>query len=181
MTNSYKGHFKLSFTFLLLLISLSMLLLCRENNPTEKKLKRSSRKSIAPKEIVTVDNYDSLLTNLVQLENAVSQYPDSSELIGQLLKMSSLVKVGHLFVAGIGVVLDENVEPEIHQIEKERACRHSAKDWALYVKAHLNDSKITPRTKIAGKIMYSTTILEIERNDTLFQLVKMPVSSVVIW
>jgi len=60
-------------------------------------------------------------------------------------------------------------DPEIRQIEKQQASHQSAKNWALYIKARVHDSRTTSRTKIIGKIMYSTNILEIERNDTIFQ------------
>ena len=181
MTICYKVQLRVGFILIFLLILLSLFLLCRGENPTEKKDTRTSNGSATKQDTVKVKNYDSLLTNLVILENAVSNHPDSADLIGKFLKMSSLVKVGQLYVAGIGVSTDENADPEIREIEKLQASRQSAKKWALYIKAHLRDSKITPQTKISGKIMYSTSILEIERNDTVFQLFRMPVSSVAIY
>ena len=96
MANCYKIYLRVNFTFLFLLILLSTFLLCREKNPTEKKDNKTSRESNTTEEIVTIINYDSLLTNLVSLENAVSEHPDSIDLVGQLLKISSLVKVGYI-------------------------------------------------------------------------------------
>jgi len=179
MANHYKVYLRVN--FILLLVFLSLFLLCRGDNPSEKKDNNTSRESNTLKETIKIENYDSLLTNLVILENAVSEHPDSIDLIGQLLKTSSLVKMGYLYVAGIGVASDESTDPEIRKIEKLQASRQSSKEWALYIKAHLRDTKLTSRTKIMGKVMYSTSILEIERNDTVFQLFKMPVSSVVIY
>ena len=157
-------------------LSLIIIFFCRLDQP----LKRDTRKPGTGEQVIDIDNYDSLLVYLARYENEMVEHPDSSQLIKQLLSISYNRESGYLYVTGIGVTSKEFSSNEIRLIELQQEARNSAKEWALYIKALLTDKKVTSRTKIFGKVMYWTNIMEVVKEDTVYQLYKMPASSIVV-
>jgi len=122
--------------------------------------------------------YDSLLTRLLLLENAVYGNPRDFGFITRLIKASFDSSSGCFIVAGKGAA-NTSLPGASWKQGRKIASNYDAKRWALYCKTWSLGSAVTFGTKISGEITYSSTLLERLDGDTLFSLVSVPTGSII--
>jgi hypothetical protein len=116
---------------------------------------------------------------VLNLQNGVYADPTDQSLVPQLVSASFDSLSGSFLTVGKGVVNPEH--PQAAQPSaRQQAAAADAKRWSLYLKAwHTGDTRAFGET-IEGQISYSRVLAEKLEGDTLYQLVQVPVGSVVI-
>ena len=122
--------------------------------------------------------YDSLLSLLLTLENAVYSNPRAFKNVAPLLKASFDSSSGCFLVAGKGTHNKSFPESSWKQGRKI-ASSYDAKRWALYCKSWSQGNHGAFGTRISGEITYSMILLERFENDTLYALVSVPFGSII--
>ncbi|HUI91935.1 MAG TPA: hypothetical protein VLX68_06775 [Chitinivibrionales bacterium] len=125
--------------------------------------------------------YDSLLSLLIKLENAVyaNTRSQSNASLGDLKKVSFDSADGCFLVAGKGAY--NKSQPEAVQAQgRAMAASADGKRWALYLKAWHDGGSLAFGQKISGEVTYSKILLEQPRGDTLYQLIQIPFGSLVL-
>jgi len=116
-------------------------------------------------------NYDSLLTQILDLQNALVQNPEDTHSIRQLLVVSFDSLQNLFYCAGKGVVNTKH-PAEAQLIGMRRAAQNTAQRWALYLKAWQENTMIPFGVEISGNVMSGTAVLfEKTSGDTVYQLV----------
>lgn len=172
-------------TKIILILFLALFILCREKNPTDMEARQAKRNSL--QKYNEPVNFDSLFTVLISIENALIGSPKNLKYIDQFIHASFQASEQCFYVIGRGEMPDtskELLDNESLLIKQKQDARKSSEKWALYCKALLNNkshSPINSKAKIPGKIMYRKMIKEEMISDTLYQLYKIPITSVVLW
>jgi hypothetical protein len=125
--------------------------------------------------------FDSLLSLLIKLENNVYVNRPTSGTVSlmELKKVSFDSSSGCLLVAGKGTFNKSHPEAAWDKGRK-MAASGDAKRWVLYLKAWQEGSALAFGNKISGVVSYSRILLERLDGDTLYQLIQVPLGSVVV-
>jgi hypothetical protein len=135
-----------------------------------------------PRDHVTQDpvvDYDSLTDQLLALQNAVHDNPGNTKAIAALLKVSVDTASGCLLLVGKGTT-NQTTPDATWEAARRTAAKLDAQRWALYEKAWHTGEMVRYGRKISGDIMYSKTLFERQGDDTLCQLLQIPIGSVVV-
>jgi hypothetical protein len=122
--------------------------------------------------------YDSLLSRIIVLENAIYSNPHEVNNLSLLLKASFDSTSGCFLVVGKGTQNKSLPESSWKQGRKI-ASAYDAKRWALYCKTWSLGSVTPFGTKISGEIIYSRILFERLMSDTLYTLVSIPIGSII--
>jgi hypothetical protein len=123
--------------------------------------------------------YDSLLTLLIDLESKILCSPGSKSPILLFMKASADTANGCFLSAGKGTINRSHPESAWNRGRK-MAANYDGKRWVLYLKAWSEGNPIPFGEKISGEVTYSSVLRERLEADTLYQLIQVPVGSVVI-
>lgn len=124
---------------------------------------------------------ESLLSLLIKLENDVfTNLPSKATVsLSELKKASFDSSSGCFLVAGKGMFNKSHSEGTWDNGRK-MAASGDAKRWALYLKAWRDGSTVDFGKRISGEVSYSRILLERTHGDTLYQLMQVPIGSVVV-
>jgi hypothetical protein len=153
---------------------------CKQQPYSARKVVRSKAAGVSSSSpFDTTARNDSLMALLAALQYAISTHPEKRDLIRPFLK-ASFDSVSSCFsVVGKGTY--NSTQPE-GSWEKGRkiASSYDGQRWALYCKTWLQGKKAPFGSSIAGQITYSKVVYEKLVNDSLYQLILVPSSSVII-
>lgn len=124
---------------------------------------------------------ESLLSLLIKLENdvCVNSPSRATASLSELKKVSFDSAGGCFMVAGKGTFNKSHPEGTWDNGRK-MAASGDAKRWVLYLKAWRDGSAIDFGKRISGEVSYSRILCERMAGDTLFQLIQVPMGSVVV-
>ena len=122
--------------------------------------------------------YDSLLSRILVLENAIYNSPRDMNSIPPLLKASFDSSSGCFLVVGKGTH-NKSLPESSWKPGRKIASAYDAKRWALYCKSWSLGNYRAFGSRISGEITYSKILLERLENDTLYTLVSVPIGSVI--
>jgi hypothetical protein len=124
---------------------------------------------------------ESLVSLLIRFENdAYANHPSTGPVsLSELKKVSFDSTRGCFLVVGKGTFNKSHPEGT-WDTGRKMAASGDAKRWALYLKAWRDGSTIDFGKKISGEVSYSKILLERAVGDTLYQLVQVPMGSVVV-
>jgi len=169
-------HTNNPFLLALACVFCALFLSCDEQQPKEK---HAAASGTATLQADTVLNYDSLITLLLELQSRILEDPANTRLFPRLVTASFDTISGSFLVVGRGVA-NQGMPEGTWNAGKKMAASLDAKNWALYNKSWRQGNMI-PRTKqVRGTIAYSRVLFERENNDTLYQLLEIPIGSIVI-
>jgi hypothetical protein len=164
-------------TLAIILCMISVIFSCRDSAkdiPAGKRIDSNPRQPLD-----TQHNFDSLLSLILSLQNAVAANPASAELTVKLKSAALDTPNGGFLTAGTGVF-----NPEFPEGAKEqgriRSARYTGERWALYLKAWHTGTNLAFGNPVSGAITFSRELLSRESGDTLYQLLLVPVGSVVL-
>jgi hypothetical protein len=153
---------------------------CDEENPSGDT--RTSHRDTLASPAVTADDtttHDSLLALLLELEAGVMAGRDDPDRAEALLMASFDTSSGCFLTVGSGV--RNPAHPEGARKEGQRmAARRRAGYWAMYLKAWRKGRRLPFKHPLSGKIIYSKTLYEKERGDTLYLLMQTPHGSIIV-
>jgi len=148
---------------------------CDNDNPRENRTSYSS-------ESITKEpdkNYDSLLSVIKPLQDSIYQNPSDISLFTPFFEKAFDSTSGSFYVLGKGFA-NKNHPRESWNAARKAAARYSGQRWALYLKAYQSQQPVSFGTSMQGQIVYSKVVHETLQNDTLYQLLQIPASSVVL-
>jgi hypothetical protein len=124
---------------------------------------------------------DSLLSLLIKLENDVyAGLPSASaDFLNELKKYSFDSSSGCFLTVGKGA-FNKTFPEGAWDKGRKMAASYDGKRWALYLKAWQEGSAIVFGNKISGEVTYSRILLERAVGDTLYQLIQVPIGSVIV-
>jgi hypothetical protein len=133
-----------------------------------------------PKQPVdTQSYYDSILSVILARQDAVFARPAETRLIDSLLCASFDSSSGAFYVAG-KATFNPDYPESAREKGRERAARYAGERWALYLKSWHTGPRVRFGTSISGTIAYSKEMHTRQQNDTLYELLLIPVGSVVV-
>jgi hypothetical protein len=127
----------------------------------------------------TPADYDAILSRILALQDAIRNKSSDLTLIPPLVTASFDTVTGSFRVVGKGVPNPKSPEATWNASRKT-AAKSDALRWVLYLKAWRMGNMKAFGTRISGEIMYSTVLYERQGDDTLCQLVEVPIGSVVL-
>ena len=124
---------------------------------------------------------DSLLSLLIRLENNIyASLPSTNAVsLGELKKVSFDSSSGSFLAAGKGA-FNKKLPEGAWDTGRKMAASADGKRWVLYLKAWRDGSTIDFGKKISGEVSYSSILCERSDGDTLYQLIQVPIGSVVV-
>ncbi|NLG17203.1 MAG: hypothetical protein GX556_07745 [Fibrobacter sp.] len=129
------------------------------------------------KEIQGSENYDSLLTAILSIQDRLIAQSKKKELMQEMLSASFQKSSGCFLTAGKGIY--NNKLPEsIRESERQKAAFLTAQRWAFYLKKWNEGNMIPFGTPVSGTVSYSTNLLKKTSKDTLILLVQIPLGSI---
>jgi hypothetical protein len=160
---------------ILLAVIVCASLSCRDNQKPAEDLQKQA--NTVSKD--TIINYDSLLSLLIRLQNSISANPRDSRLIPPLLTEAFDTVSGSFLIVGKGIPNKEFPEAAWDAARKMAALQ-DGKRWGLYLKAWRTGDMRNFGQTISGTITYSKVLFDRLSNDTLYQLIQIPIGSIVI-
>jgi hypothetical protein len=124
---------------------------------------------------------NSILSLLIKLENDVyvNLPTKGAASFMELKKVSFDSSSGCFLVAGKGT-FNKSLPEGTWDTGRKMAASGDAKRWALYLKAWRDGSTIDFGKKISGEVSYSRILCERADGDTLYQIIQVPMGSVVV-
>jgi hypothetical protein len=119
------------------------------------------------------------MRKVLALQDKLAQNPRDATLIAALLKTSFDHASGCFYVVGKGVANPNHPQAAL-EASRKTAARFTGQRWALYLKAWRNGDRRAYGEQIAGDIAYSASIHEELVGDTLYQLIMIPLGSIVL-
>jgi hypothetical protein len=127
----------------------------------------------------TIANYDSLLTLLLARQDSVFNKPGSALNVSALLSVSFDTVKGCFITVG-KAAFNPDFPEQARNPARIRASKYVGERWALYLKAWHTGQKILFGQPISGTITYSNDLFSKETGDTFYQLIQIPLGSVVL-
>ncbi|MBD3390759.1 MAG: hypothetical protein GF418_01880 [Chitinivibrionales bacterium] len=152
---------------------------CDENGGEQSDTTSAPVRGHPTEPIDTQAYYDSVLSVLLAREDTVFADPENTTLVPPLLSAAFDTSTGAFYVAGKATYNPDYPEPARDEARK-RAARYVGERWALYLKAWHTGQSLAFGTRVSGNIMYSKELYSREQDDTLYQLLIVPVGSVVL-
>lgn len=154
---------------------------CREKNPSDQKVPPHAYKQLDSRNIskmpISATNLDSLTFLLADIEQRIMHCANDHTLQQVFLHHAFDTLKGGFHVAGTGLSPKNSIGGNLLA---KKAAEKTALRWALYAKSwHLNVD-IAFGTPISGTISYHTPLVTIARNDTIYQLIFVPLGSIEI-
>jgi hypothetical protein len=135
--------------------------------------------SLSQQQQADSSSFDSLLNVLIDLEGRVMADPSSKTAAIDLVYAAFDTSSGCFLTAGKGTYNKSHPESAWNKGRKI-ASTYDGKRWAMYLKAWSTGGSIVFGKKISGEITYSKTLREKLDGDTLYQLIQVPVGSVIL-
>ncbi len=142
-------------------------------------IKASITKKAPVKYPKTFNSYDSLLNLLLSYEDKIMLDPDNMKITRLLMDAAIDSSAGLFYCVGKGIVNPDH-PVAVQKQGMQKAAGYTGERWALYLKAWHTGQSISFGKEISGKIKNCTTLFEKQSNDTLYQLLKIPIESVTI-
>lgn len=157
-------------------ISVCVFIGCTDVGPVDRPI--SDIHCCAQRNFSLFPDYDSLLFRLKQRQSGICAAPTDS-LLRKLLVDDALDTQRCTFsVVGISTA-DSNLpyDAKLHKLKND--AQQDAFRWSLYLKAWYWGKDVRYGTKIFGTVSYSRILTEQIREDTLLQLIQIPIHSIV--
>jgi hypothetical protein len=155
------------------LLLAAVLLFCREHNPAENGL--SDKKTAVGDSV----DFESLMNRLRDLQDTMYADPANSRLIPPLVKAAFDSTTGCFHVVGKGCADSSYPAAAVKALQKT-AARNDAMRWALYLKSWRRGDMRPLSRQVRGEIAYSRVLFEKDTGDTLYQLLQVPIGSIVV-
>jgi hypothetical protein len=151
---------------------------CRQN-PWENGIPPSSAYQSRPAKQTSTESNEVLMRKVLALQDKLAHNPRDATLVAALLKASFDASSGCFFVVGKGVANPSHPQGA-WDASRKTAARFTGQRWALYLKAWRNGDQRHFGEQIAGEIAYSSSVHEELAGDTLYQLIMIPLGSIVL-
>jgi hypothetical protein len=162
----------------IILIIITLLMVCKEEGTPRSGAAGAARD--LPKSSLDTQAYcDSLLTVLLALQDSVYAKPRDVRLIAALSIAAYDTNAGAFVTAGKATFNPDF--PEAARVQaRQRASKYVGERWSLYLKAWRTGQHIAFGSPVSGSITYSKQIYSKQKGDTLYELILIPLGSVVL-
>jgi hypothetical protein len=162
-----------------LIASISLLLVCKFDNPKEwSGVPASQTKVTVSQDSINAKTFDSLLTNINDIENELfcSQSSDLKQ-IKKLVNRTFDTSNGCFHTVGKGII-NPSFPPETQNASRKNAAKYKGEQWALTLKSWYTGKKLPVCTHASGQIFYSKILFNKLIDDTLLMLLEVPLGSI---
>jgi hypothetical protein len=152
---------------------------CREEGAAPSGERQRKQPTAYKEQTPVVPDYEAALRRVLALQDSVRAHPRDRRLVASLLKASFDTTAGSFVAIGKGLT-NPSLPEGAWEAARKTAAKHDGTRWALYLKAwHTGDTRPFGE-EIHGEVMYSKVLLEHVVDDTLYQLLQIPVGSIVV-